>query len=160
MHPNSITPAQALERLMDYCSRYETCTHKALQKLREWQIEPQEGQRIVQRLTEQRFIDDARYAQGFVRSRQALKWGAQKIAAHLHQQHISDAIIAQAMQSIDPDTEQAALEHLLRKKWHQIKARSDAERQAKLIRFAVGRGYRYPSIAQVIRKIAAGEEDT
>jgi regulatory protein len=154
--PKIITPAQALERLMNSCTRYETCSFKALQKMHQWRIDKTEQQEILQQLVNRHFIDDSRYACNFARQKsQYGKWGAQKIKAHLQQQRLSNEIIAQALQEVDTENEPAELEKMLRKKLLQIKAKSNAECVEKLLRFAVGKGYRYSTAMDAIKQILA-----
>jgi regulatory protein len=153
MNNKIVSPQEAQERLKNYCSRYETCTSKALQKLREWQVDAAEYDHIVEYLKQYNFVDDARYAQSFVRSKAACKWGMQKIRAHLQQQKIDGEIIAQALLSLDMDEQKAALEQMLAKKMPYIKAKSTTDLYAKLLRFAVGKGYGYTAAADAVKRL-------
>jgi regulatory protein len=158
MNIKQLTAQQACERLMNYCSRYETCLAKAKQKLRQWQVEPQQQQDILQYMVEHKFIDDARYADNFVRSRQAARWGGQKIRARLQQDGVDSQIIEHALQQINHDEENAVLLQLLRKKLPLIKAKSSADLYAKLLRYAIGRGYAYAAVSAAIKQVLAKEE--
>ncbi|GHT14150.1 hypothetical protein AGMMS4956_11470 [Bacteroidia bacterium] len=151
----NITPEQALERLMNTCTRYETSTFKAGQKLQQWKIDNVEQEKILQQLVRQHFIDDARYARNFVRNKsQRSQWGAQKIRAYLQQQRLSADLIAQALQEIDVACEPEVLKKLLNKKWSQTKGKNDADVLAKLTRFGVQKGYKYSLVAEVLRALA------
>jgi regulatory protein len=124
-----------------------------MRKMQQWQIEKAEQQKILQQLINQKFIDDARYAKNFARTQsQTGKWGMQKIKAYLQQQRLSNEIIAQALQETDAEKESVILEQLVRKKLPHIKAQSTVERAAKLLRFALGKGYQYTTAVQVIKQ--------
>jgi regulatory protein len=153
------TLQEARERLMNYCSRYETCYSKALQKLKLWQIEPQHHHEILQELIEHKFIDDERYAQNYVRSKASAKWGIQKIRAHLQMQKIAPEIISDALNEIDMDTQKSVLEQLLRKKIQYTKAKTASDLYTKLLRFAMGRGYSYQIAVDTLNSILNNEDN-
>jgi SOS response regulatory protein OraA/RecX len=69
-----MTAQQALERLMRSCSRYETCSRKVKEKLRYWRLSAAEQDEVLQQLTTLQFVDDARFARNFARSKS--KWKA------------------------------------------------------------------------------------
>jgi regulatory protein len=150
-----ITPSDAQERLMSVCSRYETCSYRALQKMQQWQIAPDEQQKILQVLVNQRFIDDLRYAKSFARGKSARdKWGVRKIKDHLRLRRISADVIDEALQEVDADNEPATLEKMLRKKMSLVKPSATGGGIApKLLRFAVNKGYDYATAIAVVKKI-------
>ena len=95
------TPEEALSTLMRLCARAERSQGDARRLLRGWGIREAEAERIVERLVRERFIDDTRYAEAFVREKLRLSgWGAYKIRTALQRKGIRreliDAALAQA----------------------------------------------------------------
>ena len=73
-----------LSKAMNLCSKREYCCHDIREKLLTWGISKNDSERIISVLTSERFIDEARYANAFVKDKfKYNKWGKVKIAAHL-----------------------------------------------------------------------------
>jgi regulatory protein len=64
-----------------------------------------------------------------------------KIVQSLKQKNISSECIAQALSAIDEDEYKQGLKDLLRQKRKSVSGKNQYERNAKLIRFAVGKGF-------------------
>ena len=96
MHPAEIrkkrdkTPDEALAALMRLCARAERSEEDARRLMTRWGVAPADRERVLERLRRDRFIDDARYAEAFVREKINLSgWGARKIADALHRKRIA-----------------------------------------------------------------------
>ena len=75
------TPAQAMNRAAALCARSEQATSDIRDKLFKWGLSGNEVNEILHQLTDQGFLDEARYARAFVKDRFALNgWGRIKIA--------------------------------------------------------------------------------
>ena len=150
--PKSLTPDEAYARLADRCSTCEVCTGEALEKLRLWSIGPTEAARIVQRLVNERFIDDERFARAFVRDRlNNSRWGLVKIRHALSLKRIDRAIIAEAIESeTDDERYFANLADALRSKGRRMESPLSQADRAKLMRFAVSRGYEPSLVCEMI----------
>ena len=95
------TPEQALAALMRLCARAEKSQNDARRLMRGWGLAEREGEQVLARLVRDRFIDDGRYAEAFVRDKLRLSgWGEYKIRTALQRKHIDreliDAALAQA----------------------------------------------------------------
>ena len=97
------TPEEALSALMRLCARAERSQGDARRLLRGWGIREAEAERIVERLVRERFIDDTRYAEAFVREKLRLSgWGAYKIRTALRRKQIAPETIDAALAQSDP----------------------------------------------------------
>lgn len=95
--PRTKTPEQALAALMRLCARAERSEEDARRLMTRWGIAPADRERVLERLRRDRFIDDARYAEAFVREKINLSgWGARKIADALHRKRIARETIERA----------------------------------------------------------------
>lgn len=148
--------AEALQSLMRLCARGERSTGDAMRLMRTWGVPEVERQAVVDRLVAQRFIDNSRYAELYVREKSRLSgWGARKIAMQLRTKGVEKEVIAEALATIDRDEQGDRLVEKLRRKMRTTKAQSDYEMRGKLLRYALGLGYDYDDANTALDKIMA-----
>ena len=84
---------EAYLTLAALCAQAEHCQWEMLEKMRRWEV-PEEAQaRVMQRLVKERYVDDERYAQAFVKDKiRYNKWGRRKVDQALWQKHIDEDI--------------------------------------------------------------------
>ena len=71
------TPEQSLQSLMRMCARSERSSGDALRLMKRWGVADEDARKVLQRLQNERFIDDSRFAEAFVRDKINLSgWGA------------------------------------------------------------------------------------
>lgn len=146
--------AEALQSLMRLCARGERSTGDAMRLMRTWGVPEGERQAVVDRLVAQRFIDNSRYAELYVREKSRLSgWGARKIAMQLRTKGVEKEVIAEALATIDRDEQSDRLAEKLRRKMRTTKAQSDYEMRGKLLRYALGLGYDYDDVSTALDKI-------
>ena len=150
---------QALQSLMRLCARSEKSSGDALRLMQQWQVPHTERQAVLERLVKERFIDDGRYAEAYVREKSRLSgWGARKIAMQLRQKGVSQAIIDEALRQLDSNVELPRLVDKLRRKIRTTKYTSDYELRGKLMRYALSLGFDY-DIAQRAVEDSLEEQD-
>ena len=153
------TAEEARLKAEAYCSMAERCTDDVLRKLGQWGAPEDAHGAIVDALREERYIDDRRYAVAFVRDKYRFnQWGRMKIVQSLRQKHLSSADIHVAMEEIDEEEYSLFLEHLLERKLLGIKAKNSFERNGKLVRYAVSRGYEMDEILNCLKRIGCDGE--
>lgn len=135
------TPEQALAALMRLCARAEKSAGDARRLMTGWGVDPAAQEAVLQKLTDQRFIDDERYAAAFVREKTSLNgWGSYKIRAALQRKRIGRAIIDRALASIDREAGDERLGTLLQRKLRTVKAATPYELRTKLMRYGLSLG--------------------
>lgn len=145
---------QALNALMRLCSRAEKSSGDAMRLMYTWGVPQAERQGVLDKLIEMRFVDDMRYAEAYTREKsQIAGWGARKIAQHLYQKGISKDIVAKVLMLIEEDEARETLERRLLRKLPTIKAANDFDLRGKLLRYALGLGYDYDLVVEVIDSI-------
>lgn len=150
---------QALQSLMRLCARSEKSSGDALRLMQQWQVPQAERQGVLERLVKDRFIDDGRYAEAYVREKSRLSgWGARKIAMQLRQKGVSQVIIDDALRQLDSNVELPRLVEKLRRKIRTTKYTSDYELRGKLMRYALSLGFDY-DIAQRAVEDSLVEQD-
>ena len=137
-----LTPSQAMNRAAALCARSEQAPGDIREKLMKWGLVGEDVSHILLQLTQQGFLDEARYAKAFVKDRFAFNgWGRIKIAYQLKQKGIPCDVIDEAMTAIDETQYRERLTELLQSKWRTVKEREPRAAWAAMMRFAVSRGF-------------------
>ena len=146
-----MTEEQALQKLAALCSQSEHCTSEMKEKMTRWGIEDDAQQRVMEYLVANRYVDDRRYARSFVNDKLKYnKWGPRKIEQALWMKHIDDSIRQEALDDVDNAEYICVLRPWLQSKRKTTKAESDYEMNQKLLRFAIGRGFTFEQVKEVI----------
>ena len=144
---------KVLDRLRGLCSRREYCVADVLKKA----VEGLEGDRaaaqeVVDVLVKEKYVDDLRYASAFARDKSAIQgWGEVKIRYMLSAKGVPRDVIDKALEEIDQDKADSRLEKLLQNKLKSLK--DDPQCRLKLLRFALGRGYSYDEVNDVVNSL-------
>lgn len=146
-------PQKVADRMRGLCSRREYCRQDIMKKvLAALGGDADEAGRIMDRLVEEKYIDDLRYASAFARDKSSIAgWGATKIRYMLAAKGIDRETITAALQEVDEGKASDRLEKLLSAKVRSLK--DDPQYRMKLLRFALGRGYQYDEAAEVIDRL-------
>ena len=146
-----ITEQEAFLQLATLCAQAEHCEKEMRDKLKRWDVDDAAQDRIIQRLISERYIDDERYAQAFVKDKiRYNKWGRRKVQQALWLKHIDPEIQQRVLDEIDDSEYLDVLRPLLRQKRNTVKAQTDYELNQKLVRFALGRGFTFDIIRQCL----------
>lgn len=150
-----MTVENATVRIETLCARSEQCTAEVVQKLRQWGVSEADVRDILSSLRERRFVDDARYAEAFVRDKVVFnRWGRVKIRQALRMKRVADDYIDAAMDMIDESEYRDNLLTALQSKARMMDDSRSYEGRGKLLRFGVSRGF---ETALVIKVIKSGE---
>ena len=146
-----MTEQEAFLQLATVCAQAEHCEKEMRDKLKRWEIDESAQNRIIQRLVNERYIDDERYARAFVKDKiRYNKWGRRKVEQGLWLKQIAPEIQQRVLDENDENEYLDVLRPLLRQKRKTIKAKSDYELNQKLVRFALGRGFTFDIIRQCL----------
>lgn len=151
--------AQALSSLMRLCARSEKSSGDAMRLMRTWEVPEGERQGVLQKLIDQRFIDDRRYAEAYTREKSSLAgWGRRKIALQLRAKGVARDIVDEVLASLDSDEQSVRLVDKLQRKMRSTKATSAYELRGKLLRYALSLGYDYDMTTEAIDRAMSAEE--
>ncbi len=146
-----MTADEVLYKLAAKCSVSEQCLSDIEAKLAKYDLTEEEKTRILRHLVEEKYIDDGRYAEAYVRDKYRFnKWGRIKIAQGLRMKGIDRETIDTAMEAIDEAEYLDILRGLIQSKRRSTKGKNDYEVNGKLIRFATGRGFEFGAIRQCL----------
>lgn len=142
-----------LNNLRRQCSRREYCRMDVLKKA-EKALQGDKGaaEKILATLVEERYVDDRRYAEAYARDKSSIAgWGAVKIRYMLSAKGVDRNIITQALEEIDVKKADDRLKKLLENKYRTLK--DDPQWKMKILRFALGRGYSYDDVNEVLKSL-------
>ena len=142
-----------LDRLRGLCSRREYCVADVLKKASDGlEGDRAAAQEVVDVLVKEKYVDDLRYASAFARDKSAIQgWGEVKIRYMLSAKGVPRDVIDKALEEIDQDKAESRLEKLLQNKLKSLK--DDPQCRLKLLRFALGRGYSYDEVNDVVNSL-------
>ena len=145
------TPDEALSALMRLCARAEKSEGDARRLMRGWGLAEQEAEGVLARLVRERFIDDARYAEAFVREKLRLSgWGVFKIRSALQRKGIRRDVIDAALAQTDRQQMDERLAQQLDRKARTVKCSTPYELKNKLIRYGLSLGYDYEAVLDAV----------
>lgn len=149
-----MTEEQALSRLAALCSRGEHSSGEMDEKMRRWGLDEDARLRVVQYLVDHKYVDDERFARAFVHDKlEYNSWGRRKLEQALWQKHVAQDIIDRVLNETASEDFTEKLRPLLAAKRKSIKAKDNRELTAKLIRFAMGRGFSYEQIRECLEDV-------
>ena len=146
----TLTPPEALHRAAALCSSSEHCIADIREKLSRWGIGEPDARTIVERLVQERFIDEERFAKDKFRFS---GWGRIKIRYALQQKRIGNSDIVNALSLIDEEAYTTRLVDLLEKKSRSIHDEDVEIRRSKLLRFAASRGFETELVFHILKGI-------
>ena len=147
--------SSALDSLRRLCASKEMCSADIRKKLERMGVEEDKQLDILKCLLDEKFFDDSRYSQAFVKDKSRLAgWGTIKIRHALRSKGISEETIISALEGIDRDEEGERLHKILHQKFKSYKKGDDKEKNlGRLIRFALSRGFDYEMSIRVSKEI-------
>ena len=165
MHPAEIrkkrdkTPDEALAALMRLCARAEKSEGDARRLMRGWGVAEKDAEQVLGRLVRDRFIDDSRYGEAFVREKLRLSgWGEYKIRTALQRKRIDRALIDAALAEADRSGMDERLRRQLERKARTAKYSTQYELKTKLIRYGLSLGYDYETVVEAASGLVTDTE--
>ncbi len=147
----SINHDEALSKARKLCADGEKCRYDIRKKLFDWGINSGDTEKIINKLIDEKFLDEWRFARMFAAGKfRNNRWGKIKISHELARKNIPKNIIEDAIRRIDEDEYIDALKTELVKKQRSISANGEMERKAKLHSYASSKGYEYELINEVL----------
>jgi regulatory protein len=140
--PIDISAKAALSKVQFICSKQEKCCSDIRKKLQDWNISLDDQDEIIQSLIEDKFIDESRFTNFYVRDKYKFnKWGRIKISYHLKHKQIPEYIINEALNQINSEEYRENLHDILQSKLRSLKDDDVYQLKTKLYRFAQSRGF-------------------
>ncbi|MDE6684220.1 MAG: RecX family transcriptional regulator, partial [Duncaniella sp.] len=130
-------------------------------KLTAWGIYPSDADKIIRRLEEMKFVDDARFARAYAHDKLVFSgWGRNKIIQGLWAKRLDREYIDASMDEIEPEEYESVCRRVIRSKIRLSKdGLSTYESKMKILRYAVQRGFEARLAGSIINWLAREEQD-
>lgn len=151
----SKTARECALSLLEYRDRTEK---EMRQKLQEREYEPQEIEEALSFLKEYRYINDADYAEKYIRVYSSRK-SIRQIRCDLERKGVARELIAQQLED-DPVDEEGQIRSYLLKKGYIPGERMEPAAYRKLTSALCRRGFSYDAIRRVTDRMCSGESDS
>ncbi len=134
--------SEVYSRMAAICSRSEQCSPDIRKKITALGLEDETAGEIIEKLKNERFIDDERYAKAYASDKFRMnKWGKIKIRHFLKSKGLPDETIETGLEQIDPEKYKTVLLKVLKEKAKTVKKKNKYEKMGQVIRFAQSRGF-------------------
>ena len=140
----------ALKKMLHYCNYQDRCKKEIYSKLNSLELDDDNDKNfIIDFLQDEGFINDERYCRLYVKSKlNVKKWGVNKIKLSLISKGIDKDIIDNVLSEIDEDSYKDELVNLLKNK--KINETDPYKRKAKMVRYAVSKGYSLSLVLELV----------
>lgn len=149
-----------LARAERYCANEEQCRTSVKKKLCDWGASLDVSGKIVNRLVDQGFIDERRFARAYVSAKlRTQKWGRLKVVYQLRSKQIPPKFITEALADITDEEYRNILLGVAETKWATYAATdTTAKRRSRLVTFLASRGYESPEIQTMLNEHFSDEQ--
>ncbi len=141
------------EKAKRFCVYKERSTYAMHAKLKAWGAADDTAHKVVNRLVEEKFIDNSRYLNAYIRGKFGIKkWGKRKISFMLKSEGFSYEEFAPFLSAIDDEYESVLIK-LIQNKMNQNKSAGNSTKlKQKVIRYCMQKGYDYQIIDKVLNQ--------
>lgn len=139
-----------LEKAKRFCALQERSHQELREKLYGWGLHREEVEDIIATMISENFLNEERFALAYASGKFIIKrWGKIKIEHGLRLHRISEPLIRQALESIDPQEYMDCLKYVLLKKEKDFAALPIPHRKKRLLSFAYSRGFEKDLVLQL-----------
>ena len=149
--------ADAYQRALGLLVRREHSRRDLSRKLAQRGVEPAEADAAVERLAEQGYQDDGRFAASFARDRASSGYGPIRIRVELAGHGLGEDTIQRALDACEADWPASARRQVERRWTAAVLA--DPDRRRKAVEFLLRRGFDQDSAWAAVRGRARDEDD-
>jgi regulatory protein len=154
LQKKTLSKAQALQKIIQYCLYQERCCKEVKQKLYNYGLYKRETEEIIADIIQNNYLNEERYAVQFAGGKFRMKrWGRKKIQYELQQKSISSHLITKALKQIEEKEYMQTLEKLALIKWDSLDGETSLTRQAKTHAFLQQKGFEPALISAALKKI-------
>lgn len=146
-------PEALLKRMAGLCARSEQCTFDILTKLYKAGLPAEKRDEIIDYLTANRYLDDARFARSFASYKvRFAAWGKRKIRMALAAKRIESSMIADALDAISEEDYSDALNRVIESRSRDLNL-ADRDQRGKLYRSLLSRGFEPDIISRALSRL-------
>ncbi|HKL32422.1 MAG TPA: regulatory protein RecX [Tangfeifania sp.] len=156
METEEKTAQDVYKKMAALCSRAEQCSPDIRKKIITAGLSNDEADDLIQKLKEEKFIDDQRYVRFYVSEKFRInKWGRIKIRYYLRMKGLDDALIQKGLNEMDEEKYRQVLIKTLKEKARSVKKKNKFEKMGQVIRFAQNRGFEPELIHRYLNEVVS-----
>lgn len=141
-------------------SKSAKCESELRLKMKNKGFEPQLIDNVINKLKEQKYLDDERYCEMFINDKINIsKYGMRKIKEMLYFKGIDKEIIEEKLKDISREDEEERAYLLAVKKNNTIKEEDARKKYAKLSNYLLGKGFEYDIVKRIVSRIVKTDSD-
>lgn len=142
----------AMKRAASFCAESERNVAEVERKLRKWGVDDDDIDSIIDRLKSDDFLNEERYCRAYINDRFRLNhWGRVKIRYELGKRDVDRQYIDAALADIDDDEYIEVLKEVVEAKRRTLKDTDTYSASAKILRYALTRGFESDIVSKVIK---------
>lgn len=142
----------AMKRAASFCAESERNVAEVERKLRKWGVDDDDIDSIIDRLKSDDFLNEERYCKAYINDRFRLNhWGKVKIRYELGKRDVDRQYIDAALADIDDDEYIEVLKEVVEAKRRTLKDTDTYSASAKILRYALTRGFESDIVSKVIK---------
>jgi len=152
---------KALSDAAALCSKKECCEADILQKLLDWNLSLEDASQIIEKLKEEKFLDENRFALFYAKDKLKFNhWGKIKIKHFLKQKKVKESIIQNSLNQIDDELYFEILDKLIASKVKNASMLKDIKFKARLYNNLASHGFESECIKERINILKQAQNDT
>ncbi|MFW5756917.1 MAG: regulatory protein RecX [Tangfeifania sp.] len=156
METKEKTAKEVYKKMAALCSRAEQCSPDIRKKIIAAGLSSDEADDLIEKLKEEKFIDDQRYVRFYVSEKFRInKWGKIKIRHYLKMKGMDDSLIQKGLDEIDEEKYRQVLIKTLKEKARSVKKKNKFEKMGQVIRFAQNRGFEPEMIHRYLSEVVS-----
>jgi len=142
----------ARPRLEKYCAYQERSQKQAYDKCRSLGLNDEDANLLLVELIRSNFLNEERFVSAYIKGKFKLKnWGKQKIIQGLKLAGVPIKLINNQLNEIGVEDYSETIKKLAEKKFKLVKGDTEFERQIKVKRFLLSKGYSLDDIQKVLK---------
>lgn len=136
-----------------YCAFRERAPKQVREKLLSWDFKEEEVEEIIQRLLDEKFLDEARFARAFCHDKFEFNhWGKVKIKMEMGRYDLSYQVMEDALNAINEEKYLDVIKTLTLRKWESVKGKGEEYLQKrKVADYMMRKGFEGDHIWKVIK---------
>lgn len=149
----SYTFDEIKQKMINYCVYQDRCHQEVEQKMKEFLLIPEAKDEILLYLIQENYLNEERFTRSYIRGKFYVKhWGRNKIKNHLKFKGVPEKLILSCYDEIDDEDYENAIKKIYQQYYEKQKGLKDYQKQAKTIKYLIGRGFEYDIIQEVINE--------
>lgn len=150
-----MTESEAFKKIAYFCAYRERSIKETREKLNSFELEDAKVDFLLDKLKEERYLDEKRFAESYVGGKFRVKqWGKIKIKMGLKAHGISNASIGEALATISEHDYANTLTELFSYKLRELKSVDSAANKQKMYNFLCSKGFEPEIVLLLIHKWA------